>query len=206
MSADPAGAAHGRSPARARGSSAAEPRDRVVSLPGLRLFVREWGEGAPVLLDQRPRRQRRDVGPRAGAVVRDGPYDRVRRARDGTIANEPRGPAAPGLRRDDLPPARRARRRPLRRRGLLVRRHGRAAARAAGARPSAKDGVGRDELRLGQHPAHRSGDGADLDAAPLLLTPGARADQSSARRELRPIASGKPDACKPTLASSTRRP
>jgi poly(3-hydroxyoctanoate) depolymerase len=26
------------------------PRDRVVSIPGMRLFVREWGEGAPVLL------------------------------------------------------------------------------------------------------------------------------------------------------------
>jgi pimeloyl-ACP methyl ester carboxylesterase len=28
----------------------APPRDRVVSIPGLRLFVREWGEGDPVLL------------------------------------------------------------------------------------------------------------------------------------------------------------
>jgi pimeloyl-ACP methyl ester carboxylesterase len=48
VSAESAGSADGQAPARE--PSVAAPADRVVSLPGLRLFVREWGDGNPVLL------------------------------------------------------------------------------------------------------------------------------------------------------------
>ncbi|MGH2885697.1 MAG: alpha/beta fold hydrolase, partial [Solirubrobacteraceae bacterium] len=50
MTADRAGTDSGEAPPPADTRSAPAPRERVVSIPGLRLFVREWGEGAPVLL------------------------------------------------------------------------------------------------------------------------------------------------------------
>lgn len=50
MSAEPAGADSEEDPSAADAPTAAPPRDRIVSLPGFRLLVREWGEGAPVLL------------------------------------------------------------------------------------------------------------------------------------------------------------
>lgn len=52
MTAERAGADNGETPAPAPAPapSAGPPQDRVVSLPGLRLFVREWGEGAPPVL------------------------------------------------------------------------------------------------------------------------------------------------------------
>ena len=50
MSAERVGADNAELPSPADAPTAAPPRDRVVSLPGLRLFVREWGEGNPVLL------------------------------------------------------------------------------------------------------------------------------------------------------------
>jgi poly(3-hydroxyoctanoate) depolymerase len=50
VSAERARAADGQASSPAPGASVAAPADRVVSLPGLRLFVREWGEGEPVLL------------------------------------------------------------------------------------------------------------------------------------------------------------
>jgi pimeloyl-ACP methyl ester carboxylesterase len=50
MSAESADADGAEAPSSADAPTAAPPQDRVVSIPGLRLFVREWGEGAPVLL------------------------------------------------------------------------------------------------------------------------------------------------------------
>lgn len=50
MTAECAGADDENAPSPADAPSSAPPQDRVVSVPGLRLFVREWGEGNPLLL------------------------------------------------------------------------------------------------------------------------------------------------------------
>ena len=50
MSTERAGAEGGQAPEPTSAPPGARQHDRLVSLPGLRLFVREWGEGAPVLL------------------------------------------------------------------------------------------------------------------------------------------------------------
>jgi poly(3-hydroxyoctanoate) depolymerase len=50
VTAERVGAADGEASASTDVPAASPPRDRIVSIPGFRLFVREWGEGAPVLL------------------------------------------------------------------------------------------------------------------------------------------------------------